>query len=173
MAMVYNEEREESVQILESRLSVANNQLNGIYSEMMVPRPNWDILLTGYHYFFSQMEGVRDSTIPPMQLKVVEPRRSTENVHEIPFLLSTMVSPEDKSLITDERDDAFSENTDEDLRSIETHNNNISALVAITEECEEERKEHRQERLREDDEKERARAAAAVTMGELTERLGS
>lgn len=127
------------VAVLESKISVANNQINGLYSELgMQKNPSWSTAMTSFRYLFNQLESMAEATQPTMQLKIPEPLKPTEHAQEIPFLLSTMVTAEEETLI-DFKVEVEGEGEGEEggerelemLRMVEKHNGGVSAVVEL------------------------------------------
>ena len=123
---------------LESKVTVARSQLSGLYTEMVKEKPNYPAVLSSYRYLFHQLESMSAATEAAMQLQVPEPTKPTEHVQEVPFVLSTMVTPEDTALIGG-RDESMA-NTHEGLVLIETHNENVEKAVEIFTELVDEKK---------------------------------
>jgi len=133
------------VTVLESKISVANNQINGLYSELgMQKNPSWSTAMTSFRYLFNQLESMADATQPTMQLKIPEPLKPTEHAQEIPFLLSTMVTAEEEALIDFKVEEeeveegeakaavkAKGERELEMLRMVEKHNGGVLAVVEL------------------------------------------
>jgi hypothetical protein len=125
------------VAVLESKISVANNQINGLYSELgMQKNPSWSTAMTSFRYLFNQLESMAEATQPTMQLKIPEPLKPTEHAQEIPFLLSTMVTAEEETLIDfkvegEGEEKEGGERELEMLRMVEKHNGGVSAVVEL------------------------------------------
>jgi len=124
----------DEISYVESSTNVAKTTVNGIYSELAGSRsPNWNILLNSYQSLFRQLEGLDEKTPEGLQYSLPIPVKPTETLYEVPFLLSTLVPPEDQEKMKQSHlkasdDKAKYEEDVHCLKAISRHNEAMSAL---------------------------------------------